>query len=79
VSPVRYELSFHILENGILHTHRRENLEYYVITIKIVEFNSILLYFTCKLNSSEASYKVNMSANINKDTKVQKKAINDMN
>jgi hypothetical protein len=27
VSPVRYELGFHITEDGILHSHRRENLK----------------------------------------------------
>jgi hypothetical protein len=26
VSPVRYELSFYVTEDGILHSHRRENL-----------------------------------------------------
>jgi hypothetical protein len=29
VSPVRYELSFYIPENGILHSHRRESLKFY--------------------------------------------------
>jgi hypothetical protein len=29
VSPVRYELSFYIPEDGILHSHRRENLKSY--------------------------------------------------
>jgi hypothetical protein len=31
VSPVRYELGFHIQEDGILHTHRRGNLRSYVL------------------------------------------------
>jgi hypothetical protein len=30
VSPVRYELGFYIPEDGILHSHRRENLKYYI-------------------------------------------------
>jgi hypothetical protein len=29
VSPVRYELDFYIPEDGILHSHRRENLKSY--------------------------------------------------
>jgi hypothetical protein len=29
VSPVRYELGFYIPEDGILHSHRRENLRSY--------------------------------------------------
>jgi hypothetical protein len=29
VSPVRYELCFYIPEDGILHSHRRENLKSY--------------------------------------------------
>jgi hypothetical protein len=29
VSPVTYELRFYIPEDGILHSHRRENLEVY--------------------------------------------------
>jgi hypothetical protein len=29
VSPVRYELRFYIPEDGILHSHRRENLKSY--------------------------------------------------
>jgi carboxylesterase type B len=30
VSPVKYELGFYIPEDGILHSHRRENLKYYM-------------------------------------------------
>jgi hypothetical protein len=30
VSPVRYELGFYILEDDILHSHRRENLKSYL-------------------------------------------------
>jgi hypothetical protein len=29
VFPVKYELGFHIPEDGILHSHRRENLKSY--------------------------------------------------
>jgi hypothetical protein len=35
VSPVRYELDFNILEDDILHSHRRENLESYMS--KVIE------------------------------------------
>jgi hypothetical protein len=30
VSPVKYELGFYIPEEGILHSHRRENLKSYI-------------------------------------------------
>jgi hypothetical protein len=30
MSPVRYELGFYIPEDGILHSHRRENLKSYM-------------------------------------------------
>jgi hypothetical protein len=30
VSPVKYELSFYIAEDDILHSHRRENLKSYI-------------------------------------------------
>jgi hypothetical protein len=30
VSPVRYELSFYIPEDGIVHSHRHENLKSYM-------------------------------------------------
>jgi hypothetical protein len=33
VSPVRYELGFYIPEDGILHSHRREKLESYIVLI----------------------------------------------
>jgi hypothetical protein len=29
VSPVRYELGFYMSEDGILHSHRREDLKSY--------------------------------------------------
>jgi hypothetical protein len=32
-SPVKYELDFHIPEDGILHSHRRENLKSYKTNI----------------------------------------------
>jgi hypothetical protein len=31
MSPVRYKLGFYIPEDGILHSHRRENLNPYVV------------------------------------------------
>jgi hypothetical protein len=30
VSPVKYELGFHIPEDGILHSHSRENFKSYI-------------------------------------------------
>jgi hypothetical protein len=47
VSPVRYEPGLYIPEDGILHSHRRENLKSY----RIVE--SFTSYFTViVINSS---------------------------
>jgi hypothetical protein len=37
VSPVRYELGFYIPEAGILHSHRRDNLIYYIAFINWLE------------------------------------------
>jgi hypothetical protein len=31
VSPLRYELGFYIPEDGILQSHRRENLKTYIV------------------------------------------------
>jgi hypothetical protein len=31
MSPVKYELGFCMPEDGILHSHRRENLKSYII------------------------------------------------
>jgi hypothetical protein len=30
VSPVKYELGFYITEDGILHSHIRETLKFYI-------------------------------------------------
>jgi hypothetical protein len=30
MSPVKYELGFYILEDDIIHSHRRENLKSYI-------------------------------------------------
>jgi hypothetical protein len=30
VSPVKYKLGFYITEDGIVHSHRRENLKSYI-------------------------------------------------
>jgi hypothetical protein len=35
MSPVRYELGFYIPEDGILHSHRRENLKSYNLLILV--------------------------------------------
>jgi hypothetical protein len=32
VSPVKYELGFYIPDDGTLHSHRRENLKYDIVT-----------------------------------------------
>jgi hypothetical protein len=42
VSPVRYELSFYIPEDGVLHSQRRENLKsYLLITVKFLSHRQI--------------------------------------
>jgi hypothetical protein len=33
MSPVRYELGFYTPEEGIVHSHRRENLKSYIALI----------------------------------------------
>jgi hypothetical protein len=39
VFPVMYELSFHIPEDGTLHSHRRENLKSYTLCITFLVFH----------------------------------------
>jgi hypothetical protein len=41
VSPVRYELGFYIPEDGILHSHRRENLISYTVDVIIYITNNV--------------------------------------
>jgi hypothetical protein len=36
VSPVRYKLGFYIPEDGIIHSHRRENLKFYIKVTEMV-------------------------------------------
>jgi hypothetical protein len=36
VSPVKYELDFYIPEDGILHSHRRENLKSWAVRLSAV-------------------------------------------
>jgi hypothetical protein len=38
MSPVRYELGFHIPEDGILHSHRRENPTSYELKVALKLF-----------------------------------------
>jgi hypothetical protein len=33
VSPVKYEMGFYISEDDILHSHRRENLRSYIVSV----------------------------------------------
>jgi hypothetical protein len=40
VSPVKYELGSYIPEDGILHSHRRDNLKPY--TVSLLEFRMTL-------------------------------------
>jgi hypothetical protein len=36
VSPMRYELGFYTAEDGILHSHRCENLKSYIVLFSFV-------------------------------------------
>jgi hypothetical protein len=42
VSPVRYELSFYVPEDGILHSHRRGNIKSYRIFLDFFLIGSIM-------------------------------------
>jgi hypothetical protein len=42
VYPVRYELGFYIPEDGILHSHRRENLKPYIVYVYKILFLAII-------------------------------------
>jgi hypothetical protein len=46
VSPVRYELGFYIPEDGILHSHHRENLKAYEAKMYLLALPCVL---TCIL------------------------------
>jgi hypothetical protein len=39
VSPVKYELGFYIPEDNILHSHRFENIESYIIVFDITSYD----------------------------------------
>jgi hypothetical protein len=43
VSPVKYELGFYIPEDGILHSHRRENLKSYITNNKCKATSNVYL------------------------------------
>jgi hypothetical protein len=42
VSHMRYELDLYIPEDDILHSHRRENLTFYICTFIYSRLNNIL-------------------------------------
>jgi hypothetical protein len=44
VSHVKYELGFYIPEDGILHSHRRENLKSYMLNLISPTLNVSMLY-----------------------------------
>jgi hypothetical protein len=54
VSAVRYELGFYIPEDGILHSHRRENLSLTTTTIMIM----IMVIITTKEYNNGSSNKI---------------------
>jgi hypothetical protein len=44
ISPLRYELGFCIPEDGILHSHRRENLKSYQFSLDNVLDSSVVKF-----------------------------------
>jgi hypothetical protein len=57
VSPVKYELGFSILEDGILHSHRRENLKSYIIShLSRIPFNKQRLMSELSLARVEMAF-----------------------
>jgi hypothetical protein len=48
VSPVKYELSFYIPEDNILHSDRRENLKSYMNSHYFTSFTSPVHYFVTR-------------------------------
>jgi hypothetical protein len=51
VSPVRYELGVYIPEDGILHSHRHENLKTYTLYLLIYISQRIPLYCNMRVHS----------------------------
>jgi hypothetical protein len=50
VSPVKYELEFYIPEDGILHSHCRENLKSYIIYLDFQGFHVLVLWIVTPSN-----------------------------
>jgi hypothetical protein len=53
VSPVRYELDFYIPEDGILHSHRRENLKPYILIFMFLLTKNLSPIHICGLVSTQ--------------------------
>jgi hypothetical protein len=51
VSPVKYELGFYIPEDGILHSHGRENLKSYNRRVDYKLFFVVLVFMLCIVES----------------------------
>jgi hypothetical protein len=49
VSPVKYELDFHIPEDGILHSHRPENARSYTAVTISLKFHFFISYVSISL------------------------------
>jgi hypothetical protein len=41
MSPVKYELGFYISDDGTLHSHRRENLKSYTLSLELDITNAL--------------------------------------
>jgi hypothetical protein len=55
MSPVKYELGFYITEDDILHSHRRENLKSYMVSVGLMDRAKAVIskvrqyYIQCRL------------------------------
>jgi hypothetical protein len=50
--PVRYELGFYIPENNVRHSHRRENLKFYIIFLRLSLQEEYLFLFRISLGTA---------------------------
>jgi hypothetical protein len=60
VSPMRYEQGFYIPEDGVLHSHRRENLKSYVIN----DVHRNVNCFKERMQAGNRAYFANLSTGV---------------
>jgi hypothetical protein len=49
VSPVKYEIGFYIPEDGILHSHRRDNIKSYISLL--LEEKQLIAFWVCPIKT----------------------------